>query len=506
MKLKYIKGGKLLFVGMMALSCSTIKTPPPGVNYESPLRDSKNVSFHYDLTYLDKDGNINYDRNLWEATYKVLDNAEDYLIIEMFLFNDLYNKNKEKFPEFAKEYTERIIEKKKKNPNLQVYVLADENNNFYGAFEHPFITSMKEAGINVIIVDIFKLKDTFPWYSPIWRSVIKPFGNPQNKGWIGNFYGDMWPKLTLRNLFRALNVKADHKKVFLNEKEVVVSSANIHDPSYFHENTAIYADGKITEDILDNLKLVAGFSGEQIDLGKTLKKNSFQDENIPEGEKKENQNKIESDNSSKGEMVEDIGGDTHKIQYISEAAIGKHLDADIDSLRAGDELLMGMYFLADKGVVDRLIKAANRGVNIRIILDRSRDAFGMSTNGLPNKPISKKMKKASKGKIEIKWYFTNNEQYHTKITLMKKTDGSVIINAGSANLIKKNIRGYIMDSNFRILTNENTGLAKDIYDYFDRLWENRDGIFTINFDDEPTTKGFADFMYKVLDATQLGSF
>ena len=56
----------------------------------------------------------------------------------------------------------------------------------------------------------------------------------------------MWPKLTLRNLLRALNVKADHRKIFLNEENVVVSSANIHDPSYFHENVAISANGKIT--------------------------------------------------------------------------------------------------------------------------------------------------------------------------------------------------------------------------------------------------------------------
>ena len=49
------------------------------------------------------------------------------------------------------------------NPNLKVYVLLDENNNLYGAFEHPFITQMKNAGIDIILVDIFKLKDTFPW-------------------------------------------------------------------------------------------------------------------------------------------------------------------------------------------------------------------------------------------------------------------------------------------------------------------------------------------------------
>ena len=530
---------KYLVAGIMAftVSCSTIKNPPLGINYESPIRETENAEFHYDLTYLDKDGNIQYDRNLWNATLKVVDNAKDYLVIEMFLFNDLYNKDKEHFPEFAKEYTERLVKKQKENPNLKVYILADENNNFYGAFEHPFITSMKNAGINVIIVDIFKLKDTFPWYSPIWRTFIKPMGNPQNKGWITNFYGDMWPKLTIRNLLRALNVKADHKKVFLNEKEVVVSSANIHDPSYFHENIAIYTDGPIVKDVLHDLQLVAKFSDSEINVDGSNKETKSKiemdianktkirkdtmnigdledknndminlEENISDSQKNEKSEKESfSFNSGKNEIT-DTEGKTYKIQYLSEGAIGKHLDADIDSLKSGDELLMGMYFLADRGVIDRLIKAANRGVKIRIIFDRSRDAFGMSTNGLPNKPVSKKLKRKTKGKIEIKWYFTNNEQYHTKITLMKKTDGSVIINAGSANLIKKNIRGYIMDSNFRILTTQDSKISKDVYTYFDRLWENKDGLFTINFDDEPTTSGFSDFMYKILDTTQLGSF
>ena len=530
---------KYLVAGIMAftVSCSTIKNPPLGINYESPIRETENAEFHYDLTYLDKDGNIQYDRNLWDATLKVVDNAKDYLIIEMFLFNDLYNKDKEHFPEFAKKYTERLVKKQEENPNLKVYILADENNNFYGAFEHPFIASMKNAGINVIIVDIFKLKDTFPWYSPIWRTFIKPMGNPQNKGWITNFYGDMWPKLTIRNLLRALNVKADHKKVFLNEKEVVVSSANIHDPSYFHENIAIYTDGPIVKDVLHDLQLIAKFSDSEINVDGSNKETKSKiemdlpdktkirkdtmnignledkkndmihlEENINDSQKNEKGEKESlSLNSGKNEIT-DTEGKTYKIQYLSEGAIGKYLDADIDSLKSGDELLMGMYFLADKGIIDRLIKAANRGVKIRMIFDRSRDAFGMSTNGLPNKPVSKKLKKKTKGKIEIKWYFTNNEQYHTKITLMKKTDGSVIINAGSANLIKKNIRGYIMDSNFRILTTQDSKISKDVYTYFDRLWENKDGLFTINFDDEPTTSGFSDFMYKILDATQLGSF
>ena len=102
------------------------------------------------------------------------------------------------------------------------------------------------------------------------------------------------------------------------------------------------------------------------------------------------------------------------IAAVGEAKIGAALDVDIDSLNSGDSVVMGMYFLADHNVINKLIKASNRGVDVKIIFDRSKDAFGMSTNGLPNKPVAKKLLNETKNKIQVKWYFTNGEQYHTK--------------------------------------------------------------------------------------------
>ena len=472
-----MKKGIVLGIVMLLISCSTIKVPPQGVNYESKLYNAENVDFHYDLTYLDKDGNIAYDKNIWDATYKLIDDANDFLIIEMFLYNDIYDRSSGRFPEFAKEYTERLLAKQKANPNLKVYVLLDENNNLYGANEHPFITEMKNAGINVIIVDIYKLKDTFPWYSPVWRTAIEPLGNPKDKGWITNFYGKDYTKLSLRNILRALNVKADHRKIFMNEKNVIVSSANIHDPSYFHENVALETDGKILEEIFANLNEVAEFSKEKIDLGLARK--------------------IKYNN---------IENSDYKVQYITEAKIGEILDVDVDSLNSGDSVEMGMYFLADHNVINKLIKASNRGVDIKIIFDRSKDAFGMSTNGVPNKPVAKKLLRETKNKIQVKWYFTNGEQYHTKFLKIEKTNGDVIMNAGSANFIKKNIRGYIMDANLRVETSKDSELNKQVNNYFNRLWNNEDGLFTINYEDEPTTSQFRDFTFRIVDALQLGSF
>ncbi len=41
---------------------------------------------------------------------------------------------------------------------------------------------------------------------------------------------------------------------------------------------------------------------------------------------------------------------------------------------------MGMFYLADRQVIKGLLKAAWRGVDIRLILDANKDAFGLEKN------------------------------------------------------------------------------------------------------------------------------
>ena len=141
-----------------------------------------------------------------------------------------------------------------------------------------------------------------------------------------------------------------------------------------------------------------------------------------------------------------------------------------------------------------------------MILDRNKDAFGMDTNGLPNKPVAKEIMKKTKNKVQIKWYFTNGEQFHTKYMKIEKKNGTVIINGGSSNFIRKNIRGFIMDANLRIITDAEAPINLEMNDYFERLWNNEDGIFTLNYEDEPTTGIFRDTLFHIERFTEIGSF
>jgi len=82
----------------------------------------------------------------------------------------------------------------------------------------------------------------------------------------------------------------------------------------------------------------------------------------------------------------------------------------------------GAGYMVTRDKFDTLLvnKAAEAGVDVKIILDPSKDAFGREKNGIPNQPVAYELTKKSHGKIRIRWYHTHGEQFHTKLTLIEK--------------------------------------------------------------------------------------
>lgn len=84
---------------------------------------------------------------------------------------------------------------------------------------------------------------------------------------------------------------------------------------------------------------------------------------------------------------------------------------------------MGIFYISDVKVLSALSEAAKRGVNIQIIADPNKDAFGLKKNGTPNRMALSRLAKEN-GSIKIRWYHTNGEQYHSKLVFLnspKKT-------------------------------------------------------------------------------------
>lgn len=67
--------------------------------------------------------------------------------------------------------------------------------------------------------------------------------------------------MTVASYLTLLNVKANHRKAVVTEKEAMVTSSNPHDASGFHGNIALKVTGPIINDILKSEEAVSLFSG-----------------------------------------------------------------------------------------------------------------------------------------------------------------------------------------------------------------------------------------------------
>jgi phosphatidylserine/phosphatidylglycerophosphate/cardiolipin synthase-like enzyme len=171
------------------------------------------------------------------------------------------------------------------------------------------------------------------------------------------------------------------------------------------------------------------------------------------------------------------------LSFITEGAIRRHLLDAVGSTRSGDSVSIATFYLADRKVVTALLDAADRGVHVRMILDANRDAFGRQKDGVPNRPVANELVTGSSERIEVHWYRTHGEQFHTKMALIKRGN-RLIASLGSANLTRRNVGNYNLEANIALEAAADSALAIEMQGYFDRMWNN---------DGPPGTQYTADF-------------
>jgi len=215
--------------------------------------------------------------------------------------------------------------------------------------------------VNVIFTDLTVLRDSNLLYSALWRTCFQWFGNSRRGGVLPHPFSGQERHVTLRSYLRLLNFKANHRKVVLADDgdmvTVALLSANSHDASSAHSNTGIVLTGKIGLDVLDSERAVASFSGYSLQTP---------------------------------ELRFDFDGRSHDepglaVTLLGERAIRDGILEMIDTIGSGDTLLMVMFYLSERDVIQSLLRAAERGADIRIILDPTKDAFGHEKNGIPNR-------------------------------------------------------------------------------------------------------------------------
>lgn len=436
----------LIYIGIILWH--TYKPLPHGVSFEGNVHKTDNVEFITDLTYAqDQEGNgMVHENFIFDKVNEMIDEAENFVVVDFFLFDGYYDEE-EDFPKIADTLSTTLANKKKENPNMPVVFITDPLNRGYGSYENEWFKKMRDAGVEIVYTDLDPLRDSTPIYSGIYR-IFFQWLDIGGKGWIANAMASDAPKMTIASYMTLLNVKANHRKAVITEKEAMVTSSNPHDASGFHGNIALTVTGPIINDILKSEEVVSLFSG-----GPKLPR-------------------IEA---------EETDGE-YEVQYLTEKKILDKLLADLADTKEGDKIWLGMFFVAKRDIVNALIDAANRGVQVNLILDPNENSFGQEKSGLPNRPVVQEMLEDTKGKMNIRWYNTVIGQYHTK-AIWIQNDEHTIISSGSANYTERTLDDYNLENNLRVIAPNDSELVSAMEAYFERLWNNEDALYTLNVEE-----------------------
>ena len=436
---------------------------PTGTNLSSDFKDA-DCEFLYDLTYL-KDGNRIHEKRIFKREMELIKNAQDFLMLDFFLFNDEYPDSMD-FPSQVEEMTDLLIAKKKENPNMPILFVTDPINNFYGAYEEDNIKRLRENGIEVVVTDLNKMRDSNALVSGIYRAYLQWFGT-SGDGWIKNFFDKDGDKVNIRSILKLANFKGNHRKVLISEKEALVASANPHDPSAHHSNVAMVFRGKSMEDL--------------------IKSESIFFDKLPDV--------IEN---FKAEEVTS----PYRLKVITEGKIYDEISKNIRESKEGEEINLGIFYLSEFRILRELGEAAKRGVDVKIIADLNKDAFGLEKNGSPNRPALSELKEDYPD-INIRWYQTSGEQFHTKFIYFDFKDKDPLAILGSANYTRRNLDNYNLETNLAIEMKKDSPMAREMKNYYARIWNNEDGDYTLPIEDFYESRFFMRILWKIQEKTGL---
>lgn len=420
------------------------KPLPEGVSFEGDIHYVTDVDFLYDLTYGEKD-DFQVEHEIFDRIYKVIEEAEEFIVLDMFLFNG-YNDGEMDYPPLSDTLMNTLLSKKEENPEVEIVFITDEINTTYGSHEAKELKKLEENGVKVIETNVKVLRDSNPLYSGLWRVFFQWFGQG-GSGWIQNPMAKSAPDTTVRSYLKLMNIKANHRKVIATDKSAIISSANPHDASGLHSNTAFEVKGPIIGDILKTEQAVLDFSGG----GK-----------LPVYKGKEEEGEI-------------------AVQLLTERKILDHTLEEIKISKDKEEIWVGMFYLAERKIIEELIAAAHRGVTVNLILDPNEHAFGQQKIGLPNRPVAAELVEEGQGNIELRWYHTQGEQYHPKMIYFKREAESTII-GGSANFTRRNLYDLNLETDIKITASNDEQVMKDMNEYYLRLWSNEDEMYTLPFE------------------------
>lgn len=452
------------------------KPIPEGFGVAFPERGAIEVQWLHDLSWTDAEGEQHYQQEIFDYKLALIAQAERFIVADMFLFNDFAGAADRDFRELSAQLTQALIARRQQQPQLQVVVISDALNTLYGGQSSSHFQALRQAGIDVVITPLKPLPDSNPAWSGFWRLCCGWAGNNDQAGWLPNPLGG--EPVTLRSYLALLNFKANHRKTLISDYgdnwRAVVSSANPHDASSWHSNTAVAFSGPAVHDLLVSEQAVLHLAG-----------NDWQ---LPEA----SQPMTPQDSAQVS------------IRVLTEAAIRDAALEMIDASQADDRVMLASFYLAHRPMVEALVRASQRGARVQVLLDANRDAFGREKGGIPNRPVAAELVAAG---VEVRWCSTQGEQCHSKWLMRQGSDGSASVISGSANFTRRNLDNLNLETSVQLRGNIELPELAEPAEWFQRRWNNpgqrQHSLPYGEFADESRSRYWR---YRVMEASGLSTF
>ncbi len=457
---------------------NTFKPMPAGLAKASPLRPVYDVKLLSDVSWRGESGKHHQRQMIFPEIFRLINRARRLIVVDMFLFND--SNLDDTFEPLARQLADAIIKQKQKVPDLTVVVITDPLNTVYGGTRQPHFERLRNAGVILVETDLRRLRDSNPLWSALWRVCCQWFGNNPDGGWLPNVFGG--GDVTLRSYLSLPNFKANHRKTLVVDEgdrlRGLITSANPHDGSSRHWNTAISFTGPAVMDLLETEAAVLTMSG--VRPPRWPLADGFTAESGPDG--------------------------GLEARVLTEAAIRDSVLAVIRSARENDRLDLAMFYLSHRGIVRELITARQRGVSVRVILDQSQDAFGRAKGGIPNRQVAMELHNQD---IEVRWCNTAGEQCHNKLLLLRDKSGQARLLVGSANMTRRNLDNYNLETSLLLYGDAAETPMQTAAELFEHLWQNGPGsapVFTLPYSANADESTFKYWRYRLMEVTGLSTF
>ena len=456
-----------------ALGYADFATLPAAINFAGEVHETRDITFLTDMTWIDADGNRHLDQEIFDSILALVAKARRLILLDMFLFNDRLQVDGTTPRPLSQELTDALVERKRKCPGIDIYFITDPCNTVYGGLECTYFDQLEAAGIPVIVTDIDKLRDSNPIYTFLWRLFARPFGNSHG-GLLANPFGG-GGRISVRSFLQIANMKANHRKTLVvdhgDDWVGLVTTANPHDASYAHRNVAIRFSGPAVRDLLETEKSV------------------FELSDLPPPA---------IDISPRAQSADTT------LQVLTERKIKQAVLQAIDTTSRYDRLDLVLFYLADRDVLRALNHAAKRGVQIRLVLDPNKDAFGWSKSGIPNRPVAHRLVKRG---MAVRWADTRGEQCHSKMLHAHFQDGHNLLVLGSANFTRRNLENFNLETDVRIAGPAHAEVMQAANDMFEAIWTNRDGrTFTVDYGVYREKSLLQHWLYWFMEKTGISTF